>query len=92
MSLPNIQLHIVSRLRGIAEQANYGPATVILEGNIRRNEVYGSLAITIVIGILLSLFAVNGFQSIEMGLYYWFCAAKMLATFGIWQWMLTAPL
>ena len=70
--------------RGIAEQANYGPATVILEGISIGMRSTAAPVITIVIGVLLSFICSHGFQSIEMGLYgIGFGAVGMLATLGI---------
>lgn len=76
--------HSYRRTRGIAEQAEYGPATVILEGFSVGMRSTAAPVITIVIGILAAFICSHGYSSIEMGLYgIGFGAVGMLATLGV---------
>jgi len=70
--------------RGIAEQANMGPATTIIDGLSTGMYSAGLPVITIVIGILCAFGFAGGFSNIAMGLYgIGFAAVGMLATLGI---------
>ena len=70
--------------RGIAEQANMGPATTIIDGLSTGMYSAGLPVITIVIGILCAFGFAGGFSNISMGLYgIGFAAVGMLATLGI---------
>jgi K(+)-stimulated pyrophosphate-energized sodium pump len=70
--------------RGIAEQANMGPATTIIDGFATGMFSSGLPVITIVIGIILAFRCAGGFSDISMGLYgIGFAAVGMLATLGI---------
>ncbi|MHC4439035.1 MAG: sodium-translocating pyrophosphatase [Planctomycetota bacterium] len=70
--------------RGIAEQANMGPATTIIDGLATGMYSAGLPVITIVIGILCAFGFAGGFSNIAMGLYgIGFAAVGMLATLGI---------
>jgi len=76
--------HSYQPTRRIAEQAEYGPATVILEGLSVGMRSTAAPVITIVIGILAAFICSHGFSSIEMGLYgIGFGAVGMLATLGV---------
>lgn len=76
--------HSYRHTRGIAEQAEYGPATVILEGFSVGMRSTAAPVITIVIGILAAFICSHGYSSIEMGLYgIGFGAVGMLATLGV---------
>ncbi|MHC4541462.1 MAG: sodium-translocating pyrophosphatase, partial [Planctomycetota bacterium] len=70
--------------RGIADQANMGPATTIIDGLATGMYSAGLPVITIVIGILCAFGFAGGFSNIAMGLYgIGFAAVGMLATLGI---------
>jgi K(+)-stimulated pyrophosphate-energized sodium pump len=70
--------------RGIAEQANMGPATTIIDGLATGMYSAGLPVITIVIGILCAFGFAGGFSNMAMGLYgIGFAAVGMLATLGI---------
>ncbi len=70
--------------RGIAEQANMGPATTIIDGFATGMFSAGWPVVAIVIGILCAFGFAGGFQNISMGLYgIGFAAVGMLATLGI---------
>jgi K(+)-stimulated pyrophosphate-energized sodium pump len=73
-----------SPTRGIAEQANMGPATTIIDGIATGMYSTGLPVVTIVIGILCAFGFAGGFSNIPMGLYgIGFAAVGMLATLGI---------
>jgi K(+)-stimulated pyrophosphate-energized sodium pump len=70
--------------KGIAAQAQMGPATVILEGFAVGMYSTGWCVVTIVIGILVAFASAGGFTDISMGLYgIGFAAVGMLSTLGI---------
>ncbi|MDT8302874.1 MAG: sodium-translocating pyrophosphatase [Sedimentisphaerales bacterium] len=70
--------------RGIAEQANMGAATTIIDGFANGMYSAGLPVVTIVIGILCAFGFAGGFKDISMGLYgIGFAAVGMLATLGI---------
>jgi len=70
--------------KGIADQANMGPATTIIDGLATGMYSAGLPVITIVIGILCAFGFAGGFSNISMGLYgIGFAAVGMLATLGI---------
>jgi K(+)-stimulated pyrophosphate-energized sodium pump len=70
--------------RGIADQAQMGPATTIIDGLATGMYSAGLPVITIVIGILCAFGFAGGFSNIAMGLYgIGFAAVGMLATLGI---------
>ena len=70
--------------RGIAEQANMGPATTIIDGLATGMFSAGWPVVAIVIGILCAFGFAGGFTHISMGLYgIGFAAVGMLATLGI---------
>jgi len=70
--------------RGIADQAEMGPATTIIDGLASGMYSAGLPVITIVIGILCAFGFAGGFSNIAMGLYgIGFAAVGMLATLGI---------
>jgi len=70
--------------RGIAEQANMGPATTIIDGLATGMYSAGLPVITIVMGILCAFGFAGGFTNMAMGLYgIGFAAVGMLATLGI---------
>jgi len=70
--------------RGIAEQAEMGAATTIIDGFATGMFSAGLPVITIVIGILCAFGFAGGFSDISMGLYgIGFAAVGMLATLGI---------
>ena len=76
--------HSYAPTRGIAKQAEFGPATVIIEG--LAVGMKSTAAPVIIIGIaILAAFAVSkGFTTPEMGLYgIGFGAVGMLATLGV---------
>ncbi len=76
--------HSYKPTRRIADQAEYGPATVILEGLAVGMRSTAAPVITIVIGIMAAFICSHGFSSIEMGLYgIGFGAVGMLATLGV---------
>jgi K(+)-stimulated pyrophosphate-energized sodium pump len=70
--------------KGIAEQAQMGPATTIIDGLATGMYSAGIPVITIVIGIILAFGFAGGFTDFGMGLYgIGFAAVGMLATLGI---------
>jgi len=70
--------------RGIAEQANMGSATTIIDGLSTGMFSAGYPVVAIVIGILCAFGFAGGFENISMGLYgIGFAAVGMLATLGI---------
>jgi K(+)-stimulated pyrophosphate-energized sodium pump len=70
--------------RGIADQAEMGPATTIIDGLATGMYSAGLPVITIVIGILCAFGFAGGFSNMAMGLYgIGFAAVGMLATLGI---------
>jgi K(+)-stimulated pyrophosphate-energized sodium pump len=70
--------------RGIAEQANMGPATTIIDGFATGMFSAGLPVVAIVVGILCAFGFAGGFSNISMGLYgIGFAAVGMLATLGI---------
>ncbi len=70
--------------KGIAEQANMGPATTIIDGFATGMYSAGLPVITIVLGILFAFGLAGGFSDISMGLYgIGFAAVGMLSTLGI---------
>jgi len=70
--------------KGIAEQANMGPATTIIDGMATGMFSTGWSVITIVIGILCAFGFAGGFGNLAMGLYgIGFAAVGMLSTLGI---------
>jgi len=73
-----------SPTRGIAEQANMGPATTIIDGFATGMYSAGLPVVTIVIGIMCAFGFAGGFSNISMGLYgIGFAAVGMLSTLGI---------
>lgn len=76
--------HSYDATKSIAAQAEFGPATVILEGMAVGMRSTAAPVITIVVGILSAFICSHGFTSIEMGLYgIGFGAVGMLATLGV---------
>jgi len=76
--------HSFKPTRGIAAQAEYGPATVIIDG--LAVGMFSTLApvIVIAVGIMAAFSAAGGFQIPELGLYgIGFGAVGMLATLGV---------
>ena len=70
--------------RGIADQAEMGPATTIIDGLATGMYSAGIPVITIVIGIICAFGFAGGFHDMSMGLYgIGFAAVGMLATLGI---------
>jgi K(+)-stimulated pyrophosphate-energized sodium pump len=70
--------------RGIANQANMGPATTIIDGLATGMFSAGFPVVTIVIGILCAYGFAGGFTSPTLGLYgIGFAAVGMLSTLGI---------
>lgn len=70
--------------KGIAEQANMGAATTIIDGFATGMFSTGWSVITIVIGILCAFGFAGGFTNLSMGLYgIGFAAVGMLSTLGI---------
>ena len=70
--------------KGIADQAEMGPATTIIDGLATGMYSAGLPVITIVIGILCAFGFAGGFSNMAMGLYgIGFAAVGMLATLGI---------
>jgi K(+)-stimulated pyrophosphate-energized sodium pump len=70
--------------RGIADQAEMGAATTIIDGLATGMYSAGLPVVTIVIGILCAFGFADGFTNISMGLYgIGFAAVGMLATLGI---------
>ncbi len=70
--------------RGIAEQAQMGPATTIIDGLASGMYSTGYPVILIVLGILFAFGLPGGFSNLGMGLYgIGFAAVGMLSTLGI---------
>ncbi|MBX3426883.1 MAG: sodium-translocating pyrophosphatase [Pirellulales bacterium] len=70
--------------KGIAKQAQMGPATTIIDGLATGMYSAGIPVITIVVGILCAFAFAGGFTDMNMGLYgVGFAAVGMLATLGI---------
>jgi K(+)-stimulated pyrophosphate-energized sodium pump len=70
--------------KGIAEQANMGPATAIIDGMAVGMFSTGWSVVTIVIGILCAYGFAGGFTHLAQGLYgIGFAAVGMLSTLGI---------
>jgi K(+)-stimulated pyrophosphate-energized sodium pump len=70
--------------KGIAAQAQMGPATTIIDGLATGMYSAGVPVITIVVGILCAFGFAGGFSDINLGLYgVGFAAVGMLATLGI---------
>ena len=70
--------------KGIAEQAEMGAATTIIDGLATGMYSAGIPVITIVIGIMAAFGLAGGFSDMSMGLYgIGFAAVGMLATLGI---------
>jgi len=71
-------------VRGIAEQANMGPATAIIDGLSIGFLSTGIPVLTIVVGIILSFGLAGGFTDMSTGLYgVAFAAVGMLSTLGV---------
>jgi len=70
--------------KGIADQAQMGPATTIIDGMATGMFSTGWSVITIAIGILCAFGFAGGFSNLSMGLYgIGFAAVGMLSTLGI---------
>ncbi len=70
--------------RGIADQAEMGPATTIIDGFATGMYSAGLPVVVIVLGILCAFGFAGGFGNVAMGLYgIGFAAVGMLATLGI---------
>lgn len=70
--------------QGIADQANMGSATTIIDGLATGMYSTGIPVLTIVVGILCAFGFAGGFDNVGMGLYgIGFAAVGMLATLGI---------
>ncbi len=70
--------------RRIAEQAQVGPATVIIQGLATGMNSVSLPVLSVVLGILFSFGLAGGFADISMGLYgIGFAAVGMLSTLGI---------
>ena len=70
--------------KGIAAQAQMGPATTIIDGFATGMYSAGLPVVTIVIGILCAYAFAGGFTNMSMGLYgIGFAAVGMLSTLGI---------
>ncbi|MBM3859888.1 MAG: sodium-translocating pyrophosphatase [Verrucomicrobia bacterium] len=70
--------------KGIATQAQMGPATTIIDGLATGMYSTGVPVVTIIIGILCAFGFAGGFSNMIMGLYgIGFAAVGMLATLGI---------
>ena len=70
--------------QGIADQANMGPATTIIDGIAVGMFSTGWSVVTIVIGIVCAFAFAGGFGDLSMGLYgIGFAAVGMLSTLGI---------
>ena len=73
-----------SPTKGIAEQAQMGPATTIIDGLATGMYSAGVPVVTIVAGIICAFAFAGGFTDINIGLYgIGFAAVGMLATLGI---------
>ncbi|MBN2460770.1 MAG: sodium-translocating pyrophosphatase [Candidatus Cloacimonetes bacterium] len=76
--------HSFSSTRGIAKQAAYGPATVIIEGISIGMKSTAAPVVIIGVGILMAFSVSGGFRIPELGLYgIGFGAVGMLATLGV---------
>ncbi len=76
--------HSYAPTRGIAKQAEFGPATVIIDGIAVGMKSTAAPVITIVIAIMAAFSVSKGFTTPEMGLYgIGFGAVGMLATLGV---------
>lgn len=70
--------------KGIADQAEMGPATTIIDGFANGMYSTGFCVVTIVVGILCAFGFAGGFTDFSMGLYgIGFAAVGMLSTLGI---------
>ncbi|MHC4904858.1 MAG: sodium-translocating pyrophosphatase, partial [Planctomycetota bacterium] len=70
--------------KGIAEQAQMGPATTIIDGLAVGMFSTGWSVLTIVVGIVCAFAFAGGFSDLSMGLYgIGFAAVGMLSTLGI---------
>ncbi len=70
--------------KGIADQANMGPATTIIDGFANGMFSTGWSVVTIVIGIICAYGFAGGFSNMAIGLYgIGFAAVGMLSTLGI---------
>ncbi len=70
--------------RGVAAQAEYGPATVIIDGMAVGMLSTGIPVLTVCLGILTSFGLAGGFENMAMGLYgVGIAAVGMLSTLGI---------
>jgi K(+)-stimulated pyrophosphate-energized sodium pump len=75
--------HANKPTRGIAEQANTSPATLLIEGLAVGMESTGVPVVAIVVGIALSFYTMGGLTNISMGLYgVGIAAVAMLSTLG----------
>ena len=75
--------HAYQPTRGIADQAETSPATLMIEGLAVGMESAGVPVVAIVIGIAVSFFAMDGNNNISMGLYgVGIAAVGMLSTLG----------
>jgi K(+)-stimulated pyrophosphate-energized sodium pump len=73
-----------SPTKGIATQAQMGPATTIIDGLATGMYSTGVPVVTIIVGILCAFGFAGGFSDMGMGLYgIGFAAVGMLATLGI---------
>lgn len=73
-----------SPTKGIAHQAQMGPATTIIDGLATGMYSTGIPVVTIVIGIIAAYGLAGGFSDMNMGLYgIGFAAVGMLSTLGI---------
>lgn len=71
-------------VKGIANQAQFGPATVIIDGLAVGMRSTGAPVLVIAVGILAAFSFSGGFANPEMGLYgIGFGAVGMLATLGV---------
>jgi K(+)-stimulated pyrophosphate-energized sodium pump len=76
--------HSYAPTRGIVKQAEFGPATVIIDGLAVGMKSTAAPVIIIVIAILAAFSVSKGFTTPEMGLYgIGFGAVGMLATLGV---------
>ncbi|UDQ96496.1 sodium-translocating pyrophosphatase [Lentisphaerota bacterium WC36G] len=70
--------------KGIAEQANMGPATAIIDGLATGMYSAGIPVLTVIVGIVLAFSFAGGLSDFSRGLYgIGFAAVGMLATLGI---------
>jgi K(+)-stimulated pyrophosphate-energized sodium pump len=76
--------HSYEPTKGIAKQAEYGPATVIIDGIAVGMKSTAAPVIIIVVGIIAAFSISHGFEYTEVGLYgIGFGAVGMLATLGV---------